>query len=129
MQFREYLIHFRKKRASNEVRVIRPFNAYVRWVETEIVATIENELHWKKHSGTTSTWRADCDVALLKLYMYKKLLGFNDKDDGLSCLIRDGQLSRAEALSRIEAEGNIPEWVIREIVDRSGLPFPYTKDP
>jgi len=52
---------------------------------------------------------------LLKLYFYKKLLGFNDKDDALSDLIRDGQLTREEALNRLESEQYLSPDLINEI--------------
>lgn len=68
-----------------------------------------------------STWRGDCDVALLKLYLYKHILGFNDKDDGLSDLIRDGQISREDALRRIEDESYAPDIVIKNLFDRINL--------
>lgn len=103
---------------------IKPFIRYVRWQENDVISTIKNELKWEENPDARSTWRGDCIVALLKLYLYKKTLGFNDKDDGLSCLIRDDQISRQEALRRVSAEGEISEKVIKHIVDRLGLNYP-----
>ena len=128
MQYLEYRVHFKNRKSNKEVLSITPFEHYIRWVEIEVVSKIENELGWKKGSSSVSSWRGDCDVAQLKLYMYKKLLGYNDKDDGLSCLIRDGQLSREEALWRIESEGNVPYSVIQDLMDELGLHFPKEKD-
>ena len=51
------------------------------------------------------------------------MLGFNDKDDGLSCLIRDNQITREEAIKRIKKEGEIPERVIKEIIEKLGLNY------
>ena len=95
----------------------------MRWLEHDVISTIKNELKWEENPDARSTWRGDCVVALLKLYLYKKTLGFNDKDDGLSCLIRDNQISRQEALERLNKEGELPEKVIKHIVDRLGLNY------
>ena len=127
MQFKEYYYHYYQKifRSGNQkdVLIISPFNYYIRWKEKEVILKIENELKWKQHPKTESTWRGDCDVALLKLYLYKKTLGFNDKDDGLSSLIRDNQISRQEALDRLKKEGKIPEEAIKELFYKLGLNY------
>jgi hypothetical protein len=125
-QIREYYYHFYKKiaaRSDKDLLRIAPFKFYIRWKEDEIMSTITKELKWEKNPNTESTWRGDCDVALLKLYLYKKTLGFNDKDDGLSSLIRDGQISRKEALERLKEEGEVPEKVIKEIFDKLELNY------
>jgi hypothetical protein len=54
-------------------------------------------------------------MALLKLYLHKRILGFNDKDCGFSCLLRDGQITRQQALARLENEGDIKEDIIKQI--------------
>ncbi len=102
---------------------ISPYYGYVRWQEKDIVSAIKNELSWEENPDAGSTWRGDCIVALLKLYLYKKTLGFNDKDDGLSCLIRDGQVSRQEALERVNKEGEISEALIKSVFDKLGLNY------
>ena len=126
-QLQEFYHHYyhgrlRRRRLEN-VLAIAPFDAHVRWEETEIVSKIEDELNWMKHPGTESTWRGDCDIALLKLYLYKKTLGYNDKDEGLSFLVRDGQINRDEAVSRLEKEGDISDELIEELFWRLGLSF------
>lgn len=121
-QLREYYRHYYlKKSKQRNPTWILPFHSYIRWEETQIVSTIERELNWRKNPKLESTWRGDCDIATLKLYLYGKTLGFNDKDDGLSYLVRDGQLTREEALRRRAEEGKVPEEVIGEILDRLGL--------
>lgn len=104
---------------------IYPFHTYIRWEEKKVIDVIEKELKWQKNSQTGSTWRGDCDTALLKLYLYKKLLGYNDKDDSLSDLIRDEQLSREEALQRLEREHEISETAIKNIVEKNGINYLY----
>jgi hypothetical protein len=51
------------------------------------------------------------------------MLGYNEKDEGLSILIRDRQISREEALRRSQEEGAISETVVAEILSRYGLDF------
>ena len=78
---------------------------------------------WGKDPRTSSTWRGDCDVALLKLYAYYGIFGWNDKVFNLSNLLRDHQISREEALERLEKEEKISEDVVREILEENGLSF------
>jgi hypothetical protein len=122
MQFKEYYYHFNKKILSDDLKLISPFWEYIRWTEQEVTSTIENNLNWEKHPDIESTWRGDCDIALLKLYLYKSILGFNDKDDGLSDLIRDGQITREEALERLESE-KVSDKVIKQILEELDLDF------
>lgn len=122
IQGKEYYYRFYRRRRRKTER-IAPFDSYIRWEEKEVLSRIENELKWRKNPNTESTWRGDCDIALLKLYLYQKTLGFNDKDEGLSHLIRDGQISREEGLKRLNKEREIPEKVIRKIFDKLGLKY------
>jgi hypothetical protein len=114
---------YNKKLQRKGYITISPFYRYIKWDETKILDTIENELGWRKNSQTGSTWRGDCDIALLKLYLYKKSLGYNDKDDSLSDLIRDGQITREDALRRLEVEQYISESVIKNIVEKNGINY------
>jgi len=124
-QIKEFYCHYYRKilHIRKDLLKIEPFYSYIGWKENEVISTIENELKWKKNPNTDSTWRGDCDIALLKLYLYKKTLGFNDIDDGLSSLIRDGQINREEALERLKKEEEIPEEVIKKIFDKIGLNY------
>ena len=81
-----------------------------------------------KNSQTGSTWRGDCDIALLKSYLYKTLLGYNDKDDSLSDLIRDGQITREDALQKLESEQYISESAIKNIVEKNGINYGYFQE-
>lgn len=121
IQFREFLVHYLGKNNAKNILFVYPFGTYVHWKEEEVVSTIKNELGWEQDSKSKSTWRSDCDIALLKLYLYKKALGFNDKDDGLSCLIHDGQITRLEALQRLKSEGDVPDSVIYQVVEDFGF--------
>jgi len=113
-QFREYAVHFSPMRklfkGSWQASLLNfsPFFRYIRWEEKEVISTIQDELDWRKPEMSDSTWRSDCRIGMLKQYLYMKTLGFSDKDDGLSCLIRDGQITRDEALARLKIESKLP---------------------
>jgi hypothetical protein len=134
-QMKEYLYFFDplqkiKKRAGLKSKILRldPFATYIKWEEKEVISKIEKQLKWEKNPKIESTWRGDCDIALLKLYLYKEILGFNDKDEGLSNLIRINQMTREEALIRLKKETEIPEEIITNIFNRLGLNFSKFKD-
>jgi hypothetical protein len=124
-QIKEYYYYFRSQKLikKSDILKISPFWTHIKWKEKEVISTIKNELNWEKNPNIESTWRGDCDIALLKLYFYKKTLGFNDKVDGLSNLIRDNQITRGEALKRLKKEEEIPEEVINEIFHKLGLNY------
>ncbi len=94
---------------------IHPFQTHIRWVESEVMSTIEDKLNWKRNPNILSSARGDCDIAILRSYLYKKTLGFNDKDCELSAMIRDNQISREEAFERLDFEGNVSEDLIKQI--------------
>lgn len=129
-QIQEYFYFYNifgklKKRLGIKAKILRldPFVKYKRWEEKEVLSTIQNELNWKKNPIIGSTWRGDCEIALLKLYLYKQILGFNDKEDGLSNLIRDTQITRDEAMERLLKEEHVPEELIKDIFTKIGLNF------
>lgn len=127
-QIKEYYYHYlRNARKTEEILYIAPFHSYKRWQEREIVSTIENEFGWKKHPDLESSWRGDCEVALIKSFLYKKYLGYNDKDDNLSCLIRDKQVNRKKALRKIEKNKEVSGKIIEEILNKHKIPFSHLK--
>jgi len=119
-------VFLRNSRTRDPIK-IAPFYSYIRWDEKVLVSTIKDKLNWRETPDAKSTWRGDCGIALLKLYLWKTIFGFSDRDVGLSHLIRDGQISREEALERIEKEGNVSEEVVKAILDKLGLEFSALK--
>jgi hypothetical protein len=124
-QIKDYLFFydFKKNFRKNGLILLEPFLNNIRWEEKKVMSTIEKELNWKKNPDIKSTWRGDCSIALLKLYVYNEILGFNDKVEGLSYLIRDGQITRDEALERIKNETQVPDEIVTEILSGIGLHF------
>lgn len=118
IQIKEYYTHYSiNPRKRKGILKIAPFYNYIKWTENKVISTIENNLGWKKDPRITSKSRGDCDIALLKAYLYKKTLGFNDRDCEFSAMIRDRQMTREEALERLDREGDIPKDIIKEIFD------------
>ena len=82
-----------------DVKMVNLYD-YVYWNENEILATITKELDWRGAPDTKSTWRIDDRYSSLYNYLYYKLVGFTEHDELLSKMIREGQISREEALKR-----------------------------
>jgi len=96
---------------------------HIKWEENSVNNVLYNKLNWKKPDGIESSWRSDCYIALLKLYLYRELLGYNDKECGLSALILDGQISREDALQRLKREKYIPEQVLENLLGDFSISF------
>lgn len=88
---------------SNAPRVIHWFD-YEEYDEQKTLATITDKLEWKKPENSVSSWRFDCQIHAIVDFMFLKKLGFTEKDELYSKMIREGTMSRAEALERIELE-------------------------
>ncbi|MCX6653529.1 MAG: phosphoadenosine phosphosulfate reductase family protein [Candidatus Bathyarchaeota archaeon] len=76
------------------------FYDYIYWNEKQVVSTVK-ELGWKGASDTLATWRIDDSAYPLIDYIYYSLVGFNEFDEHYSKLVREGQLTREEALNRL----------------------------
>ncbi len=75
--------------------------------EKEVVKALKG-VGWSKSSDNKSQWRFDCEIDSLKNYLFIKLIGATEKDDRFSKDIRTGQMTRQEAIQRLdEAEINI----------------------
>jgi len=100
---------------------MKPFQKHIHWIEKDIVNVITNEYSWKNFQGMTSTWRGDCYLGPIRQKLYKTFLGYNDKTPHLSDLIRDGQLTRLEALERVQKEEDVPDEVLQECCRKAGI--------
>jgi hypothetical protein len=86
---------------------------HAEWEESESEQVLA-ELGWQLPPGCNSTWKADCEFAELKNYMFRATTGLTYMDAFLSNLVRAGILSREEALRRVEVEGRMsPERLAR----------------
>jgi len=77
------------------------FYDYVPYNPDEIQQVVVRELNWKMPDKNDS-WQFDCKLKLLQNYFYLKEAGFTATDAYLSALVREGLMSRSEALERLE---------------------------
>lgn len=105
-----------------------PYWMYMKWEEKDVLATIKKVFDWKNFPGMQSTWRGDCYIGPIRQYLYYALLGYSDKDVHLSALIRDGQISREEAMQRIAEENAGSTRVLRVCCDKIGIDIGDIKD-
>jgi glucosamine--fructose-6-phosphate aminotransferase (isomerizing) len=95
---------------------------YWRWDEKGIDRTLE-QYDWEKAPDTRATWRIGDGTAAFYNYVYYTVAGFTEHDTFRSNQIREGDLSREEALAMVEDE-NRPRYPnIKWYLDAIGMDF------
>jgi hypothetical protein len=94
---------------------------YLKWDENRILSTIRRELNWMQDVNSVSSWRFGCKISFLKNYLLKEGMGFTEKDEILSKMIREKLLNRKDAMERLRKENIIPQNAISEIFEDIGL--------
>jgi len=82
---------------------LRLFN-YIRWDEDIVNNTLLNKYSWETSEETSSTWRIDDGTVPLTDYMYYMMSGLTINDTFRSNQIREGKLTRDEALRIVRRE-------------------------
>ena len=96
---------------------------YWRWDENDVNNTLLEVYGWEKAIDTTTTWRIGDGTAAFYNYVYYTVAGFTEHDTFRSNQIREGQLTREEALSLVKIE-NMPRYQnIRWYLDAVGLDY------
>jgi glucosamine--fructose-6-phosphate aminotransferase (isomerizing) len=96
---------------------------YYRWDENEINNLLQHEYKWETAIDTKSTWRIGDGTASFYNYIYYTVAGFSENDTFRSNQIREGMLTRDEALALIE-EDNLPRYeTLRWYLEIIGLDF------
>jgi glutamine---fructose-6-phosphate transaminase (isomerizing) len=99
---------------------------YVQWDEKMVNDIIINKYGWEKAPDTNTTWRVGDGTAAFYNYIYYRIAGFTEHDTFRSNQIRQGMITREEALKQIEIDNkpryNSLKWYI-EII---GLDFEST---
>jgi len=94
---------------------------YIPWNEEEINETLINLYDWELSPDTPTTWRIGDGTAAFYNYIYYGMAGITENDTLRSNQIREGHLSREEALRRVNLE-NRPRWEsIRWYCDTIGI--------
>ena len=82
-----------------------------------------NHYDWEKAPDTSTTWRIGDGTAALYNYIYYTVAGFTEHDTFRSNQIREGQLTREEALTLVEGENQPRYQNIRWYLDALGMDF------
>ena len=95
---------------------------YWRWDEI-IVDEILEEYDWEKAPDTNTTWRIGDGTAAFYNYIYNLVAGFTEHDTFRSNQIREGQISREEALKLVHDENRPRYQNIRWYLDAIGMDY------
>jgi hypothetical protein len=105
---------------SKDLTVLGLFE-FIPWSEDEVVSTIQDELDWDKPAYRKTSWRADCKIHFLKDYLYGKTLGFTKNDELLSGMIREGLITRSNALERLENDNYLSRRFLTGFLSELGV--------
>lgn len=98
---------------------------YIRWNEKQIVNLLISEYDWETETDYPSTWRIGDGTAPFYNYIYYVVAGFTENDTFRSNQIREGMISREEALHKVQLE-NQPRWkAIQWYCDTIGIDLKY----
>jgi hypothetical protein len=100
-----------------------PLFKFMRWDEGAILSLIQDELKWRRPSESSSSWRSDCEISILKDFLHRETLGFTKHDELLSGMIREGMTTREVALQRLERDNTISQPFLVELLEKLGLSF------
>lgn len=99
---------------------------YMQWDEKTVEDTIIDKYKWETSIDTSSTWRIGDGTASFYNYVYTLVAGFSENDTFRSNQIREGMITREEALKLVYEENkpryNSLKWYL-EII---GLDFEDT---
>lgn len=99
------------------------FFDYIPWDERVIDRTLRDEYDWENASDTGTTWRIGDATAAFYNYIYHTVAGFTENDTFRSNQVREGILTRAEALAQVERD-NVPRYEsIRAYTEIVGIDF------
>lgn len=96
---------------------------YWRWDEELIDNTLINQYDWETAIDTNTTWRIGDGTAAFYNYIYYLVAGFTEHDTFRSNQIREGQVTREEALRLVEDENKPRYENIKWYLDALGMDF------
>lgn len=98
---------------------------YWRWDEKLIEDTLDSEYDWEHAPDTQTTWRIGDGTAAFYNYAYYTIAGFTEHDTFRSNQVREGDLTREEALRLVEEE-NTPRYPnLKWYLDVVGVDFTH----
>lgn len=96
---------------------------YYKWDEMELENILRDEYHWEKAIDTNSTWRIGDGTVSFYNYIYYTVAGFTENDTFRSNQIREGMISREEAMAKIQEENKVRYETLRWYLEIIGLEF------
>lgn len=85
----------------------KQFFDYISWNQNEVENTILREYDWETDPHNEETWRIGDGTAPFYNQIYYKMAGFTEFDTFKSNQIREGMISRAEALQTLKASNRV----------------------
>ena len=85
------------------------FEDYIKWDEETLVSTLLKEYDWELSPDTKTTWRIGDGTVPFYNYIYYTVAGFTENETFRSNQIREGMITREEALKFLEEE-NLPRF-------------------
>jgi glutamine---fructose-6-phosphate transaminase (isomerizing) len=99
---------------------------YIPWDENEVNSTLINQYDWEISDETPSTWRIDDGTVPLSDYMYYMMSGLTINDTFRSNQIREGCITRDEALKILQLESRPRFRAIEWYCGKVGVDFKST---
>ena len=96
---------------------------YWRWDEKLIEETLDSEYDWERAPDTQTTWRIGDGTAAFYNYAYYTIAGFTEHDTFRSNQIREGDITRDEALRLVEEENTPRSPNLKWYLDVVGVDF------
>ena len=94
---------------------------YIPWNERRIVSTLKNEYGWETEGKAKQTWRTDDGTSAFYNYIYYTGQGFTENDTFRSNQIREGIITRQEALEFVNEENKPRHRALKWYFDRVGF--------
>ncbi len=94
---------------------------YLPWHEREVEEVLLRQYDWEMSPDTKSTWRIGDGTAAFYNYIYLRVAGFSENDTFRSNQIREGLISREDAIDRIYVDNEPRDQSIAWYFDTIGL--------
>ncbi len=101
---------------------------YIEWDESTINDSLINRYRWERSLDTESTWRIGDGTAAFYNYIYYTMAGMTENDTFRSNQVREGQITRDQALVLSEKENHPRFESIKWYLDTINLTFIETVD-
>lgn len=97
------------------------FFDYIDWDEDTITNTIKREYNWETEAGTTTTWRIGDGTSAFYNYIYLTMAGFSEHDTFRSSQIRQGIITREQAMEMLPTDNAIRMDALRQYATTVGF--------